>query len=63
MLIPENTGDRKLSVCKTTKYLLNMEKRYNVFQELYISSVSVLLIDCQFGTFLLMNIIISDIFI
>ena len=27
LLILENIGDRKLSVCKTIKYLLNIEKR------------------------------------
>ena len=26
LLIPENKGDRKLSVCKTIKYLLNIEE-------------------------------------
>ena len=26
-LIPENIGDRKLSVCKTIKYQLNIEKK------------------------------------
>ena len=42
LLIPENTGDRKLSVYKTIKYLLNIEKRYKVFQELNISNVPIL---------------------
>ena len=27
LLIPENMGDRKLSVCKTIKYQLNAEKK------------------------------------
>ena len=27
LLIPENIGDRKLSVCKTIKYQLNIEKK------------------------------------
>ena len=27
LLIPENIGDRKLSVCKAIKYLLNIEKK------------------------------------
>ena len=27
LLIPENKGDRKVSVCKTIKYLLNIEKK------------------------------------
>ena len=62
--ITENIGNRKLSVCKTMKYQLNIEKKnYKVFQELNISNVSIFLIDCQSYTFLLMNIIISDIFI
>ena len=26
LFIPENKGDRKLSVCKTIKYLLNIEE-------------------------------------
>ena len=26
-LIPENIGDRKLSVCKTIKYQLNIERK------------------------------------
>ena len=47
--------------CKTLKYQLNIEKM--VFQELNISNGSIFLIDCQFYTFLLMHIMISDIFI
>ena len=27
LLIPENIGDRKLSVCTTIKYQLNIEKK------------------------------------
>ena len=27
LLIPKNTGDRKLNECKTIKYLLNIEKQ------------------------------------
>ena len=27
LLIPENKGDRKLSVCKTIKYQLNIKKK------------------------------------
>ena len=27
LLITENKGDRKLSVCKTIKYILNIEKK------------------------------------
>ena len=27
LLITENKGDRKLSVCKTIKYMLNIEKK------------------------------------
>ena len=27
LLIPENIGDKKLSVCKTLKYQLNVEKK------------------------------------
>ena len=43
------------------KYQLNTGNK--VFQELNISNVSIFLIDCQSYTFLLKNIIISDIFI
>ena len=56
------------SVHKTkflTKYIYRErereKKRYKVFQELNISNVSIFLIHCQSNTFLLMNIIISDI--
>ena len=54
LLIPENIGDRKLSVFKTIRYQLNIEKKVYVFQESNISNVSIL-IDCQSYTFLLMN--------
>ena len=27
LLIPENTGDRKLRVCEAIKYLLNIEEK------------------------------------
>ena len=64
LLITENKGDKKFSVCKTIKYILNIQKKVvRCFQELDISKVSMFLTDCQFYTFLLLNIIISDIFI
>ena len=43
--------------------LLIPKTRYKAFQELNISNVSTLLMDCQSYTLLLMNVIISDIFI
>ena len=64
LLIPENVGYRKLSVCRTIEYQLNIEKkRYKVFQESNILNISIFLIDGHSYTFLLMNIIISYIFI
>ena len=41
LLILENIGHRKLSVSKTIKYQLNIEKKVKVFQELNISNVSI----------------------
>ena len=38
-----------------------MPTDYKVFQELNVSNVSFFLIDCQFNTFILMDMIISDI--
>ena len=53
LLIPENIGERKLSIRKTIKYQLDIEfQTYQFF-----------LIDCQSYTFLFINIIISEIFI
>ena len=64
LLIPENIGDRVFIDRKTKIPTVYREKGINkVFQNLTISSVSIFLIDCQSNTFLLMNIIISQIFI
>ena len=63
LLIPENIGDRVFIVPKTKMITEYKRKRYKVFQELHISNVQIFLIDCQSSTFLLRNIIISDIFI
>ena len=63
LLIPENIGDRKLSLCKTIKYQMNIEKKVlGVSRIKYFKRIN-FLIDCQSYTFLLMNIIISDVFI
>ena len=56
MLIPENKGDRVLSVFKTKIPTEYREKRFKVFQELNISNVSIFITDCQSYTFHLMNI-------
>ena len=63
LLIPENIGDRLFIVCETKMLPEFKKKSYKVFQELNISNVSILSIDCQSNTFLLMNILVSDIFI
>ena len=62
-LIPENIGDRVFIVHKTKMLTEYIRKRYKVFQELNLSNVSIFFIDCQSNAFLLMNIIVSDIFI
>ena len=63
LLIPGNIDDRVLSMWITKILTEYREESINVFQELNISNVSTFLIDCQSYTFLLMNIIISDVFI
>ena len=62
LLIPENISDRVLSMCKTKIPTEYREKAIRCFKKLNISNVSIFLIDCQSYTFLLKNIIISDIF-
>ena len=40
-LIPENIGDRKLSMCKTIKYQLNIEKKvYGVSRIKYVKRIN-----------------------
>ena len=63
LLIPENIGDRKLSLRKTIKYQPNMEKKvFRISGIKYFKRIT-FFIDCQSYTLLLMNIVISDIFI
>ena len=59
LLIPENIGDRVLSVCKTQIPTEYREKGIRCFKNYLfnISILSIFLIDCQSYTFLLMNII------
>ena len=41
LLIPENIGDRKLSMCKTIKYQLNIEKKvYGVSRIKYFKRIN-----------------------
>ena len=62
-VVKTNTKKERWEKPKKEKLLLLIPKRRcKVFQELNISNVSVFLIDCQSYTFLLMNIIISDLF-
>ena len=63
LLIPEDKGDRKLSVQNYKIPTEYREKGIRCFQELDLSNVSIFLTDCQYYTFLLLSIIISDIFI
>ena len=40
LLIPENIGDRKLSVCKTIKHQLNIEKVQSVSRIKYFKPIN-----------------------
>ena len=58
-LITENIAGRKLSLCKTIKYQLNMEKKVKGVSRIKYFKRIIFLIACQSCTFLLMNIMIS----
>ena len=63
LLIPGNIGDRKLSLRKTIKYQPNIEKQvFRISGIKYFKRIT-FFIDCQSYTLLLMNIVISNIFI
>ena len=61
LLIPENIGERKFKCVKNYK-ILTEYRESGVPKLKYFKRIN-FLIDCQTCTFLLMNIIISDIFI
>ena len=60
LLIPKNTGDTVFSVRKTKIATEYRENGIRFFKNL-IFQINQFLIDCQSNTFLLMNIITSDI--